>query len=236
MVARPSRRLRPRSGRQNAAPSAIPASQSASVPATTAPYPSGELVLGVVEREYDRSVEHFRALDVKAATLITFAGALIALGKDLASPWKALCVLFAALSGLSALACYWPRSRSAIAPSGVENYMAAQPGHTTYYVTRTLVQLHGENEKSANAKRLWLRVSLGLLAVTALMYGTGIVNPHFEKDGNTHVRQQPGPTVGHSGPGVPGSPDPTTTIGAGNRSGSPNTVVSGGAGAARVHP
>lgn len=176
-----------------------------------AKYPSGELVMGVVERAHDRAIARFRALDIKAATLITFAGALVALGKDLASPWKALCVLFAVLSGLSALTCYWPRGQDTIDPTVVEKYMKSQPADATYHVTRALVAASAVNEKSAKAKGMWLRISLGLLGATAVMYGVGIVNPHFQEGNISHVNQHPSPVSSGPSHAQTATPTPTPT-------------------------
>ncbi|WP_370379650.1 hypothetical protein [Catenulispora sp. GAS73] len=161
----------------------------------------------MVEREYDRGAAHFRALDVKAATLVTLAGALIALGKDLAEPWRALCVAFAVLSALCGLGCYLPRERAGLDPAGLQEYMVRTTEETTYQITRELVLHYHANEKSAKAKRKWLKYSLASLCVTAVLYGIGTVNPHLPKGGTKHVHQQPSPAQpGQGGPAQQASP------------------------------
>lgn len=74
--------------------------------------PSLELVLEEARTERAAQLIHFEALDAKAGVLLGFAGALVALAPDRADLLIVIGRFMAVVSGMSALASFWPRDVS----------------------------------------------------------------------------------------------------------------------------
>lgn len=71
--------------------------------------PSLDLVLAEARSERQTQLSHFEALDAKAGVVLGFAGVLVALAPDRADPLLLAGRCFGVLSGLAALASFWPR-------------------------------------------------------------------------------------------------------------------------------
>ena len=71
-----------------------------------------EVVLEEARSEKRAQLVHFEALDSKAGVLLGFAGALVALAPDRADPLIVIGRFMAVVSGMSALASFWPRDFS----------------------------------------------------------------------------------------------------------------------------
>lgn len=74
--------------------------------------PSLEIVLEEARSEKQAQLIHFEALDSKAGVLLGFSGALVALAPDRADPLIVIGRFMAVVSGMSALASFWPRDFS----------------------------------------------------------------------------------------------------------------------------
>lgn len=71
--------------------------------------PSLEIILDEARSERQAQLIHFEALDAKAGVVLGFAAAIVALSPDRTGAFATTGRAFAVLSGLAALASFWPR-------------------------------------------------------------------------------------------------------------------------------
>jgi hypothetical protein len=101
--------------------------------------PSLQLVHDSFERERDRDLAHFDALDTKAGVVVGFAGVLVAIGSadSVAAIIASAAGIAASLVGLSA---FWPGRFPALEPQHLRSYFSAEERMTRLVLVDTYAQ------------------------------------------------------------------------------------------------
>ncbi|MFG2525617.1 hypothetical protein [Streptomyces sp. NPDC048527] len=187
-------------------------------PTTAAELPSAAVLVGVVEREYDRRLANLRALDGKAGALLAFDGAVVALNRGLPFLWQVPSIAFSAASAVFAAMVLWPREIRTLHPSRLVQYVAAEAETTMLAIQDNTAIAVEQIEAAAKPKRQWIKASLVCLALAAAVFSVGVINPHLPKGSHpTHDKQlptarpqsRPGPS--HSATPGPAHSDPAPT-------------------------
>jgi hypothetical protein len=128
--------------------------------------PSLELIHASFERERDRDLAHFDALDTKAGVIVGFAGVLVTIQRG--TGWIAI---LGALVGVGAaftgLAAFWPGRFPTLEPSHLRSYLTSEERITTLALVDTYLDLLEAGRDLIRTKALRLKVAVILLAVSA---------------------------------------------------------------------
>jgi hypothetical protein len=123
--------------------------------------------------EREAQLQHFDALDAKAAVILGFAGILIALatGHGFLS---LVGRLVAAWSGLMALFAFWPRGYPATNLRRLrEKYLAAEEDFTRLHLLDTQIGMAETMAALLLSKARWLKAAMTSLAVAAAVIAVG---------------------------------------------------------------
>jgi hypothetical protein len=125
-----------------------------------------ELIHASFERERDRDLAHFDALDTKAGVIVGFAGVLVTIqrGTGWIATLGALVGVGAAFTGLAAfLAGRFPT----LEPSHLRSYLTSEERITTLALVDTYLDLLEAGRDLIRTKALRLKFAVILLAVSA---------------------------------------------------------------------
>ncbi|MFE2970436.1 hypothetical protein ACFXKC_43705 [Streptomyces sp. NPDC059340] len=158
------------------------------------------VLMGVVEREYDRRLANLRALDGKAGVLLAFDGAVVALNRGLPFVWQVPSIAFSAASAVFAAMVLWPREIRTLNPSRLVEYVAVEAEVTMLALQDHTALAVEQIEAAARSKRKWIKSSLLCLALAAAAFSVGVINPHLPKGARTshghHTTASPRPGSG----------------------------------------
>jgi len=128
--------------------------------------PSLELIHTSFERERDRDLAHFDALDTKAGVVVGAAGILVTIqpGTGWVSALGAVLGVSAALVGLTA---FWPGRFPTLEPSRLRSYLTAEERITTLALVDVYLELLDTGRDLIRTKALRLKAAMVLLAVSA---------------------------------------------------------------------
>jgi hypothetical protein len=131
-------------------------------------------ILEEVREERSAQLRHYDALDVKAGIVLGFSGALVAL-----APVANLVVDIgrgvAVLSGLVAIAAFWPRRYLATDLRALRNlYLGSEPEFTRLRVLDTQIDMTERVAASMHGKAWLLRWAMSGLGVAALLTASGL--------------------------------------------------------------
>jgi hypothetical protein len=138
------------------------------VPSMTERLPSLDLIHDSFERERDRDLAHFDALDTKAGVVMGFAGVLVTIGpRDTAVAVVATAIgVAAAVAGLSA---FWPGRFPALEPQHLRSYLSAEERITRLVVVDTYGELLRQGRDLIRSKALRLKAAMLMLAVASVL-------------------------------------------------------------------
>jgi hypothetical protein len=132
--------------------------------------PSLELILGGFEREQDRQLAHFDALDTKAGVVLGFAGVMAAL--PLEALWlRRLTVLLALAAGAAAMAAFWPRNLPTLETSRLRSYLRAEQRITRLTLVDTYERMLAEGRAVLERKSRRLKVAMAVLVAAGVAAG-----------------------------------------------------------------
>ncbi|PJN40736.1 hypothetical protein CG747_10365 [Streptomyces sp. CB02959] len=155
------------------------------------------MLMGVVEREYDRRLANLRALDGKAGVLLAFDGAVVTLNRGLPFVWQVPSIAFSAASAVFAAMVLWPREIRTLNPSRLVEYVAVEAEATMLALQDHTALAVEQIEAAARPKRKWIKISLLCLALAAAAFSVGVINPHLPKGARTphghHTTASPRP-------------------------------------------
>jgi hypothetical protein len=130
--------------------------------------PSLDLIHDSFERERDRDLAHFDALDTKAGVVVGFASVLVTIGpRDTAVAVVATAIgVAAAVAGLSA---FWPGRFPALEPQHLRSYLSAEERITRLVVVDTYGELLRQGRDLIRSKALRLKAAMLMLAVASVL-------------------------------------------------------------------
>jgi hypothetical protein len=131
--------------------------------------PSLDLIHASFERERDRDLAHFDALDTKAGVVVGFAGVLVTIGpRD--SAVAVIATVAGVLAAVVGLSGFWPGRFPALEPQHLRSYLSAEERFTRLVMVDTYAELLREGRDLIRSKALRLKAAMLLLAVAAILH------------------------------------------------------------------
>ncbi len=135
--------------------------------------PSLGLILDTFERERDRQLSHFDAVDTKAGVVLGFAGVIAALATN-APSWLRVSSLLASIVAASlALAAFWPRRLPTVQPGVLRDYIMAEDRITRLVLVDTYLVMLDEARALIGDKSRRLKLAMVFLGLAALVAAIG---------------------------------------------------------------
>ncbi len=135
--------------------------------------PSAGLLLAALERHREEQHTHFESLDTKAGVAIGFAGAVVAIAKDVQPVLARVGVGFAVIAAVLAMFAFRPRKHPVLDPRGLRRYLRAEEGFTQLRLLDTEIEMALRASQLIEVKARWLQLSLLALVVAVALLGAG---------------------------------------------------------------
>jgi hypothetical protein len=134
-----------------------------------------DVVLDEVHRQRDAQLAYFDATDTKAGVVLGFAGALVALSPSGAGAILAAARGVAVMSGIFALASFWPRKYWQVDLRELRaRYIAAEPAFTRLALLDSEIVMEGRVGETLERKVLLLKAAIAALALAVLLSALGL--------------------------------------------------------------
>ena len=135
--------------------------------------PSLGLILDTFERERDRQLNHFDAIDTKAGVALGFAGVVAALSAASPSGLRTTSVLASLVAASFAVAAFWPRRLPALQPAVLRDYIMAEERITRLVLVDTYLTMLDEARALLGSKSRRLKLAMVFLGFAAAAAAIG---------------------------------------------------------------
>jgi hypothetical protein len=134
-----------------------------------------DVVLDEVHRQREAQLAHFDATDTKAGVILGFAGALVALSSSGAGVFLAVGRGVAVMSGILALASFWPRKYWQVDLRALrERYVAAEPAFTRLTLLDSEIVMERRVGETLERKVVLSKAAISALAFAVLLSALGM--------------------------------------------------------------